>query len=439
MREVSSGAAPPRSRPASPAQGIGQEAGGIAAHDAPLQAAAAEFARRAEGGDPQAQGLQALVGNLLADPAPVQGEPPLDEAQVELAHDLAAYVGQGRLPPDRQLAHALRDIETASEGGMTEQARGQVVCTLLSRAMQPAATLASNGLMCMLRSLISVAPATFVRQIVAKAIDDAVQSYGVGRGAAMGMAGCFAFMPVMGLLLSTMVDHCRDNATGFSSGTKLLLALMAAGMAGVGLATSTLTPGNAFAWSVLYPLIRDPIQSMLPMKAEPDPPTTWKSLWTEGGLYGVNQAALSRAWQLERSPGRFAANSVMNAVGEAADLMGYFYPKHVEAHGATQPRVSIEAGSTRQMLERLSQDARTQLFWDTALSRGAFVFAANQSYESNMPLLQSALGDTTGDWLHEGLMAAATFLVMPFWPDPQPPSGRGRGPWRCEPNDGPLP
>jgi hypothetical protein len=442
-------------------------------------------------------------------------EPPMTPEMEAFSNEIADHISDGlpisagggdiqahleSIMQERGLPHTPLGRTAAVAQFMQESAnpKGNRITRALATVLPvPLARTLGNASVCLGRSMISVAPATFVRQVVAKIINNGIANAGLNSNpAVLACAAGVLALPGLALIGSSIYDRVKRNDTSFATSTKLMLATASLAATGIALAAEcgapgfsagkgTLQLGDQVGNALCYPSIRDPLQAMIPVNSMPDHPTTWGGLFAEGGAYAANQLALSRAWQpqadykkdcpsydhssdapviTEQPTGtsqvvqgqqgaapvsspetsmegpilsgdhakNAAVNGFGNAIGEAADLFVYFYAKHLGKEARSQPNLFMDVpGSIHEAMDRLKAEAKTQLFWDQAASRGAFVGAFSQSYATVMPILQDHTGSCKGgDFAHEGLIAALTVAMMPFWPDSQPPSGgTARGPW----------
>lgn len=286
------------------------------------------------------------------------------------------------------------------------------------------------------RNLASVMLPTILRQAIGNLLDQALkQGLNEARRAALG--AMFMAVPVVGQLALGVADELQGRATNYSRATRAVMMGLSLATGGAALATqSMINPGMRFSEAVLYPVLRDLIQTAFPIVSNPEVGPTKRSLLVAGTLYAANQLIVSRGFvslpdAIVQEDGvhnlsvtGLIGRGAMNAAGEILDLYAFCMSNHIIHNGrqTEQPQLRIKTP------DRLSQAYRDRSMLDVMFSRGSFVSAFGQLYDS-MPAagpLANTLNTVLGrlhssvaiDWITEAAAALLTVIAYPFWPDP---------------------
>jgi hypothetical protein len=287
-----------------------------------------------------------------------------------------------------------------------------------------------------IRNLASVMLPTILRQAIGHVLDNALKQ-GCNQACRAALGAMFMSVPVVGQLVLGIVDELQGCATNYSRATRGVMMGLSLATGGAALATqSMINPGMRFSEAILYPVLRDVIQTTLPITSSPEVGPTKMSLLIAGILYAANQLLVSRGFislpdAIAQDDGRhhlsatgLIGRGAMNAAGEIVDLYALCMSNHIIHNGrqTEQPQLRISTP------DHLSHAYRDRGMLDFMFSRGSFVSAFGQLYDS-MPAagpltntLQSILGKVHSsgviDWLTEAAAALLTVITYPFWPDP---------------------
>ena len=284
------------------------------------------------------------------------------------------------------------------------------------------------------RNMGAVLLPTMIRQVVGHVLNQALH-YGLNETARTALGMALMMVPVVGQLILGVKDELEATATHYSRATRAVTIGFSLATGGASMVTQTMiNPGMRFAETMLYPFLRDSVQAVIPIMSNPESGPTKKSLLATGVAYAVNQLGVSRVFvAFPGAVGKkdaepylsyqgIACQGVANAMGEALDLYTLCMLNHIARHGvrAEQPQLRMERN-------HLLQAYHNQAFWDTVFTRGSFVSAFNQFYDSMLasgPLteaLSNVLGKTNGsiaaDWATEAVAALLTMTAYPFWTD----------------------
>lgn len=286
------------------------------------------------------------------------------------------------------------------------------------------------------RNLASVMLPTVARQAVGNLLDSALQR-GLDEARRTALGTMFMAVPVVGQLVLGVADELQGRSTNYSRATRAVMMGLSLATGGAALAThSMLNPGMRFAETILYPLLRDLIQTAIPIISNSEVGPTKSSLLVAGTIYAANQLGVSRGfvnfpdWLTQaEGGGRLSVKGLMgrgviNAAGEVLDLYTLCMSNHFFHNGkhTEQPQLRMR------IAPHLLQSCQDRNLLNVMFSRGNFVSSFNQFYDSMLatgPLantLNAILGRLPSsvaiDWITEAAVALLTVITYPFWPDP---------------------